>query len=66
MSALHAHRRGDTGPLARPLTSTIADTVEAFREKLRADMEYIQRNSWRQEIRILAQTITKLNDSGAH
>ncbi len=39
--------------------------VEAFRHKLRADLEYIERRSWRIELRILAATVAKLNDRGA-
>ena len=41
-------------------------TIEAFREKLRADLEYIERQNWSTELRILASTLTKLNDKAAH
>lgn len=41
-------------------------SVDAFREKLKSDLEYIKLQSWRQELRILAATFGKLNDSGAH
>jgi lipopolysaccharide/colanic/teichoic acid biosynthesis glycosyltransferase len=41
-------------------------SVEAFRNKLKADLEYIERRNWLTEIRILAATVTKLNDRAAH
>jgi lipopolysaccharide/colanic/teichoic acid biosynthesis glycosyltransferase len=40
-------------------------SVEEFRHKLEADLEYIDRQSWRQEMRILLGTFTKLNDHKA-
>ena len=41
-------------------------SVEAFRDKLLADLEYIERRNWSTELRILAGTLTKLNDKTAH
>jgi lipopolysaccharide/colanic/teichoic acid biosynthesis glycosyltransferase len=41
-------------------------SVEAFREKLRADLEYIERRNWSTELRILTATLTKFNDKTAH
>ena len=41
-------------------------TVEGFRNKLLADLEYIERRKWSMELRILAATVTKLNDKQAH
>jgi len=41
-------------------------SVEAFRGKLLADLEYIERRNWSMELRILAATVTKLNDRTAH
>jgi lipopolysaccharide/colanic/teichoic acid biosynthesis glycosyltransferase len=41
-------------------------SIEAFRHKLRADLEYIERRNWSMELRILAATVGKLNDRGAH
>ncbi len=41
-------------------------SVEAFREKLRSDLEYIERQNWSTELRILAATFGKLNDKEAH
>ena len=38
-------------------------SVEAFRKKLEADMEYIERRHWGLELRIMAETVTKLNDN---
>jgi lipopolysaccharide/colanic/teichoic acid biosynthesis glycosyltransferase len=40
-------------------------TVEAFRDKLRMDLEYIERRRWSLELRILLGTLTKLNDRAA-
>jgi lipopolysaccharide/colanic/teichoic acid biosynthesis glycosyltransferase len=40
--------------------------VDAFRHKLAADLEYIERQNWTTEFRILASTVTKLNDRTAH
>lgn len=40
-------------------------TVEAFRKKLEADLEYIARQKWSLEFAIMARTLTKLNDKGA-
>jgi lipopolysaccharide/colanic/teichoic acid biosynthesis glycosyltransferase len=37
-------------------------TVEAFREKLVADLEYIQARKWSLDLRIMLATFTKLND----
>ncbi len=41
-------------------------TVQAFRNKLKADLEYIEHRRWSMELRILAATLTKLNDKTAH
>jgi lipopolysaccharide/colanic/teichoic acid biosynthesis glycosyltransferase len=40
-------------------------TIEGVRNKLRADLEYIQRRRWSLEIKILAATLSKLNDRTA-
>jgi len=40
-------------------------SVEAFRRKLEADLEYIERRKWSMELRILAGTLKKFNDTGA-
>ena len=40
-------------------------SVEAFRTKLEADLEYIERRNWSTELRILAATMGKLNDRTA-
>ena len=40
-------------------------TVEAFREKLKADLEYLERRNWLTEFRILAATVTKFHDATA-
>jgi lipopolysaccharide/colanic/teichoic acid biosynthesis glycosyltransferase len=41
-------------------------TVEAFRAKLAADLEYIERRNWSAEFRIMAATFGKLHDRTAH
>ena len=41
-------------------------TVEAFRAKLAADLEYIERRNWSTELRIMAAAMGKLNDRAAH
>lgn len=41
-------------------------TVDAFRRKLEADMEYIEQRKWATELKIMAVTLSKLNDKGAH
>ena len=41
-------------------------TVEAFRAKLEADLEYIERRNWSMEFRIMAATVGKLHDRTAH
>jgi len=41
-------------------------SVEAFRNKLEADLEYIEQRTWGMELRILAATMGKLNDRTAH
>ncbi len=41
-------------------------SVEAFRNKLEADLEYISKQNWSTEIRIMAATLGKFNDKGAH
>lgn len=40
--------------------------VEAFRHKLRADLEYIEGRKWSMEFRILAATVGKFHDRTAH
>ena len=40
-------------------------SVEAFRRKLEADLEYIERRKWSMELRILAGTLKKFNDREA-
>ena len=40
--------------------------VKTFRKKLEADLEYIEHRKWSKELRIMAATITKLNDREAH
>ena len=59
-----AVRPGITG-LAQ-ITNGYDTSVEAFRNKLRADLDYIERRNWTMELRILAATVTKLNDRTAH
>jgi lipopolysaccharide/colanic/teichoic acid biosynthesis glycosyltransferase len=59
-----AVRPGITG-LAQ-ITNGYDTSVEAFRNKLKADLEYIERRTWSMELRILAATVTKLNDRTAH
>jgi lipopolysaccharide/colanic/teichoic acid biosynthesis glycosyltransferase len=41
-------------------------TVEAFRAKLEADLEYIERRNWSMELRIMAATMGKFRDRTAH
>lgn len=41
-------------------------TVDAFRRKLEADLEYIDQRKWATELRIMAATFGKFNDKGAH
>jgi lipopolysaccharide/colanic/teichoic acid biosynthesis glycosyltransferase len=41
-------------------------TVEAFRAKLEADLEYIERRNWSMELRIMAATMGKFRDRAAH
>jgi lipopolysaccharide/colanic/teichoic acid biosynthesis glycosyltransferase len=41
-------------------------TIEAFRAKLAADLEYIERRNWSTEFRIMAATVGKLHDRTAH
>jgi lipopolysaccharide/colanic/teichoic acid biosynthesis glycosyltransferase len=40
-------------------------TVDAFRRKLEADLEYIEGRRWSMDLRILAATVVKLNDKDA-
>ena len=40
-------------------------SVEAFRHKLKADLEYIKARRWGTELRILAATLAKFNDKQA-
>lgn len=55
-----AVRPGITG-LAQ-VTNGYDTSIEAFRHKLKADLEYIERSNWSTEIRILASTLGKFND----
>lgn len=41
-------------------------SVEAFRDKLAADVEYIRQRCWRLELKILALTVLKFRDNQAH
>jgi lipopolysaccharide/colanic/teichoic acid biosynthesis glycosyltransferase len=41
-------------------------SIDAFRHKLRADLEYIERRNWGTELQILAATLGKLRDRQAH
>jgi len=41
-------------------------SVDQFRQKLQADLEYIEKRKWSVEFAILARTLGKLNDRGAH
>jgi len=41
-------------------------TIEAFRRKLEADLEYIERRRWSLELKILTATMTKVVDRSAH
>jgi lipopolysaccharide/colanic/teichoic acid biosynthesis glycosyltransferase len=41
-------------------------SVDEYRQKLQADLEYIEKRKWRMELGILARTLGKLNDRGAH
>ncbi len=59
-----AVRPGITG-LAQ-VTQGYDTSVEAFREKLKADLEYIEKSRWSMEFRILAATLSKFSDPAAH
>ena len=41
-------------------------SVESFRKKLEADLEYIAKRRWSMELSILIRTLTKLRDKTAH
>ena len=41
-------------------------SIEAFRRKLEADLEYIEHRNWSTELKILAATVAKFNDKAAH
>ena len=41
-------------------------SMDAFRHKLEADLEYIERNNWSTELRIMAATLGKFRDKAAH
>lgn len=41
-------------------------SIDAFRKKLEADLEYIEHRKWSTELRIMAATVAKLNDKAAH
>ena len=57
-------RPGITG-LAQ-VTNGYDTSVDSFRNKLSADLKYIERRRWSTELRIMAATITKLNDRTSH
>lgn len=40
-------------------------SIKAFKDKLEADLMYIERRKWGMELRILAATVTKFNDKEA-
>jgi len=40
--------------------------IAGVRRKLEADLEYIEKSRWRQELRIMAATFSKFVDHGAH
>ena len=65
----HVHKRlavrpGITG-LAQ-VRNGYDTSVDAFRSKLEADLEYIDQRKWATELKIMAATLGKLNDKGAH
>jgi len=41
-------------------------SIDAFRHKLEADLEYIERSNWSTELRIMAATFGKFRDKAAH
>jgi lipopolysaccharide/colanic/teichoic acid biosynthesis glycosyltransferase len=41
-------------------------SVDQFRQKLQADLEYIEKRKWLMELAIIARTLGKLNDRDAH
>jgi lipopolysaccharide/colanic/teichoic acid biosynthesis glycosyltransferase len=41
-------------------------SIAAFRHKLEADLEYIERRNWSLELSIMARTLLKINDRSAH
>ena len=41
-------------------------TVDAYRQKLAADLEYIEKRRWSMELRILIGTMFRLNDKDSH
>jgi lipopolysaccharide/colanic/teichoic acid biosynthesis glycosyltransferase len=41
-------------------------SMDAFRHKLEADLEYIERSNWSTELRIMAATLGKFRDKAAH
>ncbi len=41
-------------------------SVDAFRQKLESDLEYIEKRRWTLELKILGSTVTKVIDSTAH
>ena len=41
-------------------------SIDAFRRKLEADLEYIERRKWATELKIMAAIFSKLNDRGSH
>ena len=40
--------------------------IAAFRGKLAADLEYVERRKWAMELKIMATTLGKFSDKGAH
>jgi lipopolysaccharide/colanic/teichoic acid biosynthesis glycosyltransferase len=58
-----AVRPGITG-LAQ-VRSGYDTSIEAFRRKLEADLEYIEQRNWSTELKILAATVAKFNDKAA-
>ncbi len=41
-------------------------SIDAFRHKLEADLDYIERSNWSTELRIMAATLGKFRDKAAH
>jgi lipopolysaccharide/colanic/teichoic acid biosynthesis glycosyltransferase len=60
----HAVKPGITG-LAQ-VRAGYDTTVDAFRRKLHHDLEYIKKRRWRNELKILTSTLSKVYDRSAH